>query len=582
MKRAWLTVAILIVLAVASYLFVYRDRVYLGVHVTGYDLGGLTRPQAEEFLRAQVAPSLARQTVQMRAGQKLWAPTYTDLGARLDPPATADLAFEEGRQGLLAPLRPFLLLAHATDVDPRVTIDAATFNAYLNRLASGVAVAPKDATVAVAGSTTYAVPAQRGLRLDTPTLVSQLQELFAHGAAGTIDLPLTDALPQVSDSTDAARQAARVIAVPLTLVFGDRTWTLRPADMEPMLTYRIDDGSHLTVDLDKAQLQRWVAKLAADIDRPARDARLKWDSGAKQVAVVEKSQAGQNLDVFATTDRLREAALAATGTSEAPPAERRVQAVVKQTPPRIDASQLDQMGIRELIWEETSFFQGSEPGRVKNITLAASKFDGVVIPPDTVFSFNDIVGEISAATGYDETLIIVDNQTQRGAGGGVCQVSTTLFRAAFWAGLPIVERWAHAYRVSYYEQGNKPLGLEATIFTPNVDLKFKNDTGKPILIQTAVNPANSSLTVRLYGTKPSREVSIDGPTISNRQPPGPPVYEDDPDLPAGQQKQVEWPREGMDIKYSRVIKQAGQVVSRDNFASEYIPTQATFKVGKRA
>ncbi len=582
MKRVWLTVAVLVVLAVASYMFVYRDRVYLGVHVAGYDLGGLTRPQAEEFLRTQVAPSLAKQTVQMRAGQKLWAPTYTDLGARLDPQATADIAYQEGRQGLLAPLQPFLLLAHATDIDPRITVDAAAFNAYLNRLAAGVAVAPKDATVAVAGSTTYAVPGQRGLRLDTPALVSQLQDSFAHGASGSIDLPLTDALPQVSDSTDAARQAARLIASPLTLVYGDRTWTLKSADLEPMLAYRIDDGSRLTVDLDKAQLQRWVARLSAEIDRPARDARLRWDSGAKRVALVEPSQSGLNLDVFATTNKLRDAAMAAASAAEPTTTERRVQAVVAEKAPRVDASQLDNLGIRELIWEETSLFQGSEPGRVKNITLAASKFDGVVIPPDSVFSFNDIVGEISAATGYDETLIIVDNQTQRGAGGGVCQVSTTIFRAAFWSGLPIVERWAHAYRVSYYEQGNKPLGLEATIFTPSVDLKFKNDTGKAILVQTSVNPANSSLTVRFYGTKPDRQVALEGPTISNRQPPGPPVYQDDPSLPPGQQKQVEWPREGMDIKYTRVIKQGDQVVSRDNFTSEYIPTQATFKVGKRA
>ncbi len=582
MKRVWLAVAVLVALAVASYIFVYRDRVYLGIHLAGYDLGGLTRPQAEEFLRTQVAPTLARQTVQMHAGQKLWAPTYSDLGARLDPQATADIAYREGREGPLAPLRPLLLLAHATDIDPGIVVDAATFNAYLSRLSAGVAVAPKDATVAVAGSTTYAVPGQRGLRLDTPALVSQLQNLFAHGATGAIELPLTDALPQVSDSTDAARQAARLIAAPLTLVYGDRSWTLKPADLEPMLAYRIDSDGRLTVDLDKAQLQRWVARLSADIDRPGRDARLKWDNTAKRVSLVEPSQTGQNLDVFATTDRLRETALAAAGASEPNTAERRVQAVVAQKAPRIDSSQIDNLGIRELIWEETSFFQGSEPGRVKNVTLAASKFDGLVIPPDSVFSFNDIVGEISAATGYDETLIIVDNQTQRGAGGGVCQVSTTMFRAAFWAGLPIVERWAHAYRVSYYEQGSKPLGLEATIFTPSVDLKFKNDTGKAILVQTSVNPANSSLTVRFYGTKPNRQVTMDGPTISNRQPPGPPVYQDDPTLPSGQQKQVEWPREGMDIKYTRVIKQGDQVVSRDSFTSEYIPTQATFKVGKRA
>ena len=581
MKRLWLTVAALVVLAVASYMFVYRDRVYLGVYAAGYDLGGLTRPQAEEFLRTEVGPSLARQTVQMRAGQKLWAPTYTDLGARLDPHATADIAYQEGRQGLLAPLHPFLLLVRPTDVDPRITVDAATFNAYLNRLAAGVAVAPKDATVAVAGSTTYAVPGQRGLRLDTPALVSQLQGLLGRGASGNIDLPLTDALPQVSDSTDAARQAARLIAAPLTVVYGERTWTLKPADLEPMLAYRID-GSRLTVDVDKPQLQRWVARLSADIDRPARDARLRWDNAAKRVTLVEPSQSGLSLDVFATTDRLRDTVMATTTSTEPTTTERRVPAVVSEKAPRVDAGQIDSLGIRELIWEETSFFQGSEPGRVKNITLAASKFDGVVIPPDSVFSFDDIVGEISGATGYDETLIIVDNQTQRGAGGGVCQVSTTVFRAAFWSGLPIVERWAHAYRVSYYEQGNKPLGLEATIFTPNVDLKFKNDTGKAILVQTSVNPANSSLTVRFYGTKPARQVALEGPTISNRQPPGPPVYQDDPSLAPGQQKQVEWPREGMDIKYPRVIKQGDQVVARDNFSSEYVPTQATFRVGKRA
>ena len=147
--------------------------------------------------------------------------------------------------------------------------------------------------------------------------------------------------------------------------------------------------------------------------------------------------------------------------------------------------------------------------------------------------------------------------------------------------LPFVERYAHAYRVSYYEQGGKPLGLEAAIFTPDVDLKFKNDTGAAILVHTAVNPANASLTVRFYGTKPQREVSLDGPRILKRVPAGPPVYQDDPTLPLGQQKQVEVAREGMDVELFRVIKQSGQVVSRERFLSEYIPTQATFKVGKK-
>lgn len=580
-KRLALLALALLALAVASYFVVYRDRVYLGVHAAGYDLGGLTRSQATDLLRLRAAPTYASRIVTLTSGGRLWAPTYTDLGARLDPDATVAAAYAVGRGSPLGPLRALLLPLRPVALPPAVTVDPGPFNDFIGRLALETAVAPKNASVAVAGSTTYAVPAQPGRRLDIPALAPQLQAILRAGATTTIDLPMTDALPQVSDSNDAAQQALRLAGAPLSLTFGDRAWTLKPTDLQDMLTYQVDEAGRLTTGLDRTRLQAWVARLSPDIDRPARDGRLRWDVAASRPVATQASQEGLALDVFASTSRLMDA-LQASLTSAAPPlAERRAEATIRRVAPAVDTSQPDKLGIKELVWEETSFFQGSEAGRVRNIQLAASKFDGVTIPPGATFSFNQTVGEISAKTGYDETLIIVDNQTQRGPGGGVCQVSTTVFRAAFWAGLPFVERYAHAYRVSYYEQGNKPLGLEAAIFHPDVDLKFTNDTGATLLMQTAVNPANGSLTVRLYGTKPAREVALEGPTVKDRKPPGPPVYQDDPALPVGQTKQVEVAREGMDVELFRVIKRGGQVLSREKFVSEYIPTQATFKVGKK-
>lgn len=581
MKRFLFVATLLVLLPLVSYLALYRDRIYLGVGAAGYDLGGLTQAQAADFLRRQAQPSLAVRTITLRAGTRFWAPSYADLGGRLDPDATALAAYTIGRDNPFGLARLLLLPMQPVRLPPVVQIDPQPFNAYIARLAQMTAVAPQNAAVAIAGSTTYAIPAQAGQRLDIPTLVTQLQWVLRQGATATIELPMTDALPQVTDAGEAAQTAARLVGAPLSLAHGDKAWTLKPGELQDMLVYQLDEQGKLSVNLDRAMLQAWTARLAPNIDQPARDARLRWDNANRRPVVVQPSQDGLSFDVFATTERLLEAGRASLAQTNAPLAERRAEAVVKRRPATVDSSQLDILGIRELIWEETSFFQGSEPGRVRNIQLAASKFDGVVIAPNAIFSFNDTVGEISAATGYDETLIIVDNQTQRGPGGGVCQVSTTMFRTAFWSGLPFIERYAHAYRVSYYEQGNKPLGLEAAIFTPDVDLKFRNDTGAYILIQSAMDAARASLTIRFYGTKPQREVSLEGPTVLKRTPAGPPLYQDDPTLPIGQQKQVEIAREGMDVELHRIIKRGNQVLSRERFLSEYTPTQATFKVGKK-
>ncbi|HZQ29900.1 MAG TPA: VanW family protein, partial [Patescibacteria group bacterium] len=171
-----------------------------------------------------------------------------------------------------------------------------------------------------------------------------------------------------------------------------------------------------------------------------------------------------------------------------------------------------------------------------------------------------------------------NGKTVLGDGGGVCQVSTTFFRALLNAGLPIVERHPHSYRVGYYEQDSPP-GLDATIYYPSVDLKFRNDTGNYILIQTVVDYDNLRLTFNLYGTKDGREVSISNSVITNQTPAPPPLYQDDPTLPKGVIKQVDFEAAGADVYFTREVRKNGRVVLADKFVSNYQPWQAVFLRG---
>jgi len=248
------------------------------------------------------------------------------------------------------------------------------------------------------------------------------------------------------------------------------------------------------------------------------------------------------------------------------------------TPATVSSDNVDSLGIKELISESTSFFKGSSQGRVHNIALSASKFDGVVVPPGQIFSFNQHLGPVTAEAGFDESLIIFGNRTTVGVGGGVCQVSTTVFRAAFFGGFELVERWAHGYRVSWYEIGAEP-GLDATIYTPDVDFKFRNDTENHILIQTETDEDAGTLTFKFYGTPTERQVIVSEPVITNEVEHGPPVYEETDKLPGGIIKQVDWAKDGMDVTVTRVVKVGDTIIHEDEIISRYRPWQAVYQVG---
>ena len=254
---------------------------------------------------------------------------------------------------------------------------------------------------------------------------------------------------------------------------------------------------------------------------------------------------------------------------------------VDRISPDLTTEKVNNLGIKELIGQGKSKFWGSIPGRAHNISLAASKFNGVLIPPGEILSFNDVLGDVSNFTGYKEAYIIKDGRTVLGDGGGVCQVSTTLFRAAINAGLPIIERRAHSYRVGYYEQGFPP-GLDATVFAPTTDLKIKNDSPGHLLIQTEFNPVKAELTFEIYGTRDGRIATTTKPVVSAVSSPPEDLYLDDPTLSAGVVKQIEHKAWGAKVSFDYKVSRNAEVIFEKTFFSNYLPWQAVFLRGTGA
>ncbi|MBI2032766.1 MAG: VanW family protein [Candidatus Levybacteria bacterium] len=257
-----------------------------------------------------------------------------------------------------------------------------------------------------------------------------------------------------------------------------------------------------------------------------------------------------------------------------------VQIPVETIEPKITTEKANDLGIRELIGSGTSLFQHSIENRIYNVNLAAQRLNGILVAPGETFSFAKAIGYVSSFTGYKQAYVIQNGKTVLGDGGGVCQVSTTLFRAILNSGLPVTERTAHSYRVGYYEQDSPP-GIDATVYVPSVDLKFKNDTGNHILIQTVVDLNELRLTFNLYGTKDGRISEISTPVVLNQTPAPEPKYEDDPTLPKGQVKQIDFAAAGANVYFTRKVSKDGKVIISEQFSSNYRPWQAVYLRGTK-
>jgi len=322
-------------------------------------------------------------------------------------------------------------------------------------------------------------------------------------------------------------------------------------------------------------LEASISALQQIIDIPMENALFEFQSG--KVTSFRPSQTGRSVEIKQLMDQINNAFLSFSENNYT----KQITIPIKTVSPDVTTEKANSLGIKERISTGYSEYPGSIPGRIYNVALAASKLHGVLIPPGETFSFNKTIGDISAATGYQSAYIIKDGRTVMGDGGGVCQVSTTLFRAALYAGLPIVERHEHSYRVHYYEDDGSKAGLDATVFHPTEDLKFTNDTPGYILIQTKTDTKNLTLAFDFYGTTDGRKAEILNHVVGGVVPPPAPLYQDDPTLAKGIVRQVDFAAWGAKASFLYRVTKNNQTPVDTTFVSNYRPWQAVYLRGTK-
>ncbi|MXZ43084.1 MAG: hypothetical protein F4Z18_15330 [Caldilineaceae bacterium SB0666_bin_21] len=548
-----LLVLALAALAGAVHALWFTDRIYPGVYIAEVPMGGLTVAEARAVL-AGLEPRDGLEPVLVELDARQFA-----LGGTWDASDQAlhlliHRAWLQGRDGfpVANQIARWRLVLQGVYLDPPVVYDpvkAAELVAHVERSLER----PGRPSMSV-GS--VQVPAIDGLEVDTEQLAADIAAAADGGQSDSIrvvaDSPAAD-MPELLP-TDFNRS---------TVVVEDPARGLRLA-LDPFQLSLAMQGPgfrELNLEVLETLVARWEPLLA----RPPREGRFAFDRSTGRLQVVAPSQTGLALDVEGTARAVADAV--ALGRN-------RVQAQFKVVEPVVGTDNPEAYGIRELVASGTTWFKGSSASRIHNIELTTSQLHNVMVPPGADFSFNDTVGAITAAIGYADSAIIWGDRTAVGVGGGVCQVSTTLFRAAFDGGFPIVERYNHGYVVSWYGQPGK----DATIYSPYVDFRFRNDTGAWILIQPRLDLTQGTLTFDIFGTAFDRVVTVSEPVISDVIEPEEPLYLENSALAPGEQRLVETEKLGMTVTVDRTIVQHGRSRT-ETFRSVYQPWRAVYLVG---
>lgn len=406
-----------------------------------------------------------------------------------------------------------------------------------------------------------------GQEVNLRLLSQQIKESLACPKS-TIELtiPITTISPKISAETaeTTKQRAMAFLDKNLELELDGQKWSVSD---EEILSFLAFDKR-----FDQEKIATFAKALAKTINTEPENAAFQFENN--QVFLFKPSKDGITLDenqFVADFEKKLE-------TIEATQENQTMKIPVVKKTAQVTTGDVNNLGIRELLGRGGSDFRGSDANRTHNINLASLKLNGVLVPPREEFSFNKILGEISQATGYKQAYIIKGGRTILGDGGGVCQVSTTLFRAALNAGLPITERQPHAYRVSYYERDLGP-GFDSTVFSPSPDLKFINNTPAYILIQTKVDLTGKKLTFDIYGTSDGRKVEISKVRMWDRVAPPPDLYQDDPTLPTGVIKQIEHKSWGLKTAFDYKVTRGEKVLTEKTFYSTYRPWQAVYLRG---
>ncbi len=575
-----LTVGVVVVIGGlgTAYAFYYNHRYLPRTVVGGVAIGGMTQSEAASALASKEA-AFVRQPLTLTYEGKDWSVSPAELGTSVVATSQLNQLWNEEKGGGFGSQLKKLFAAPLSSRYADVSFTAVTPDgqkALQEKVLKNIETVLQETTLSFSTVGATLVPGKPGQKFDETSFESGLSTAFKTDTS-TIALNLEPAVPEVTPAMagPALSRANAILSKPLSVSFGTQTFTVDPGTFATWLSTtvaRTSAGIATGLDLNltgKATdaMKEWEGK----VNKSPVNVRLV--AGADGKATISQSDVdGSQIDEAQTAQAL-------AGYLDSDKTDDLVSGTVVVKKAEVNAGTLASLGLTELVGTATTNFSGSPVNRVFNIKKGAASINQVLIKPGDTFSTLDTLGPITTESGYLNELVIKDNRTVLDAGGGLCQVSTTLFRSVLNAGMPIVERQNHAYRVSYYEVGVGP-GLDATIFEPAPDFKWKNDFTTAMFVQSTV--VGNLITFDLYGTKDGRVSTIGKPNILAIYPVGDPIYANTDSLPTEVTKQVEHPHDGAKTSVDYTVTRSGKQIYSKTFISVYKAWPAQFLVGTGA
>ncbi|MBX3069598.1 MAG: VanW family protein [Thermomicrobiales bacterium] len=582
--RVILGAAILCIAAAAALLVfdrTYESKIYPGVTVGGVDVSGMTRAEAEEAITAQ-ALAIENERAYFDALDRHWAPTFAELGVHVNVQKALDAAFAVGRESSSSTRVGSVLSAVRQDNEIPLTIELSSDEliAWADGVTKELHINPVDAELAVVDGAVNITPESHGKIVDVAKLQGILLDSVKSVSGPNTTLPIIDQQPSVfaSDFGPAKTQLDQMLSQSVSVSHDGKKWDIRPSEFGAFLSVDIADGASgpdaVTVVFDEQGLAQWIDEVfSGSINRDPVNAKVAWnnDGGLKATAPGEEGA------------RLLPQSLAKSVVESVSTDHRSIQMPVQVLEPEVNGSNLASLGITTQLGRGSSNFDGSEDSRATNIRVGATVLNGTLVRPHGEFSFNHAVGEITTGLGFVESQVIAGERIGRDIGGGICQVSTTVFRAALYAGLEFTEWHAHRYRLGFYELDGWPVGMDAAIFQPEgdpfggIDLRFMNPSDSWLLVEAYTD--GPIAVVVIYGPDLGYNVDIGGPDVGAPIPATDPIEMVDDELPYGTIKQTEWAGTGLEVLvYRTVYGRNGDVVRSDTFDSLFYPRSNVWTV----
>ncbi len=418
-------------------------------------------------------------------------------------------------------------------------------------------------------------PGEPGRKVQTSETLARLNIAVASGEFSIPAVIASTSAPLTEVALLAARErATAMVGKSLEIQAGDDKVVYSDTDLLPLLAF--------PSGYSEQNLLNVISDLETKYNRPATAVEFAYDPQTLEVSSFIPPRNGLELDSTKALKDLRAKLqeLERAGNTNPAMSSTTLQLEFAESPPKVGLAETNDLGITERIGVGNSEYHGSIFTRVHNVSITSERITNHIIKPGEEFSFNETLGEVSARTGFKPAYVIRAGRTELGDGGGVCQVSSTLFRALLDSGLDITRRLQHSYRVSYYELNSDP-GFDATVYSGNVDLRFRNDTNNHVLIHIENDSTARKMRVELYGTSDGRRTEVSEYQKWGAVGAPPPEFILDPTLTAGQKVQIDWAVGGLKTKFKHTVYKAnGDVLRENTYYSNYRPWSAKYRVGQ--